>query len=118
MKSLFLCFIAAIAISTQALADAIRTNILLPGDPPLTITVPAARILTVIHYLSDSSGNSTLSVTKDGKSTPILFPTDISSQNDIHNNLVIAGPATVTVITGSPVMAMGIVVTYRLDPNQ
>jgi hypothetical protein len=72
----------------------------------------------VIHYLSNGSGNSNLVVSKDGKSTPILFPTDISSQNDIHNNLVIAGPATVTVNIGSPTPAGGIVVTYRLDPNQ
>lgn len=109
---------AAIAISTQALASAIHTNVMLPGDPPLTITVPGGRIVTVIHYLSNGNGNSTLTVSKDGKSTPILFPVDISAnQNGIQRDLVIAGPATVTVTIGSPVMAP-IVVTYRLDPNQ
>ena len=114
MKTLVLCLIAVIAISPEALADAIRTNVVAPGDPVLTITVPNARVLTVVNFLSNGAGTANLAVTNDGKSTPILYPVDISSQGEIRRELVIAGPATVTVTTSN----QPLVVTYRLDPNQ
>jgi hypothetical protein len=51
MKTLVLCLIAVIAISAEALADAIRTNVIAPGDPVLTITVPDARVFTLLSFL-------------------------------------------------------------------
>lgn len=114
MKTALLCFLLATTTVTGASADAVRTNVLVSGDPPLTITVRDGRVLTVLTFLSNGTGLASLAVTKDGKSTPILFPVDISNQGAIERELRVAGPATVTV-NGSNQM---LVVTYRLDPNQ
>src|SRR5262249_55880052 len=116
MKLLILTIAAAVALTSSTLADVFHTNVLNPGDPPLNLNVPDGQVLTVIDYLGKGNGDSALSVAKDGKSTIIRYPTDISIINIVPLNLVVAGPATVTVTSGS-VIPQDVVVTYRLDPN-
>jgi len=116
MKLLIICLVAAVAFATSTFADALHTNVLNFGDPALKIDVPDDHIVTVINYLGSGNGDSNLSVTKDGKSTVIRYPTDISILNPTPLNLIIAGPATVTITSGSTLPG-NVVVTYRVGPN-
>ena len=113
MKLLILSIVVAAALTSPTFAEVFRTTVLSSGDPALTVNVPDARALTVVNYFSNGTSLSTLSVTKDGKNTVILYPIDISVIGALQRNLVVAGPASVTVtVTSSPV-----VFTYRIDPN-
>jgi hypothetical protein len=79
----------------------------------LAVAVEDGRILTVLNLVGTQTGTSVLSVTKDGKTSPVMYPVDISIINEKSTNVVVAGPATVTVTatTGS------LLFSYRIDPN-
>ena len=111
---LSLSLTVAIMLAGSAFAHPIRTNVLVAGDPPLTIEVRDARVRTVLNFFSNGAGIGNISVSKDGKNTQILYALDISATDGQRPNLVVAGPATVTITVGSqPLM-----VSYRVDANE
>ena len=116
MKLLILTFAITVALASATLADVFSTVILNAGDSPLTVTVEDGRVLTVLSFLGPSGGTagSVMSVTKDGKSTPAMYPVDILNSAITVNptNVVVAGPATVNVTA-----ATSLLFSYRIDPN-
>ena len=116
MKLLLLAFVGATALVSSALADVFSTVILNAGDSPLTVNVEDGRVLTVLSFLGPAGGTagSVMSITKDGKSTPAMYPVDILNSAITVNptNVVVAGPATITVTA-----ATSLLFSYRIDPN-
>jgi len=111
-----LSVVAAITLAYSASADVFGTAVLTAGDPPLAVTVEDGRVLTVLSFLGATGGStgSVMSVTKDGKTTPAMYPVDILNSNITVNptNVVVAGPATVNVTA-----ATSLLFSYRIDPN-
>ena len=99
---------------THSLSDithSLETNPLVHGSHRSKTSIRASPLQWARPYGAKRRWTREPSGKQNGKSPPILFPADTSSQGFIDRELRIVGSATVTVTNGN----QSLVISYRLD---
>lgn len=106
--------VALFASAPFAVAGPYKSIIIKGNDPTYVLAVPAQRAFIVTSFSQDVGGQGTraLAVTINGKTTNVL-QSAITFEGQSAKDVVIAGPATITIVPNSTDLYL----SYRVVAN-